>query len=119
MNWCKVGGRGGGRKNGKHDCAHELLLSIVCLQSKDCAQCWNQGKNGNQGGPNAVRVSEETKASNGMAQHMEQSSPGTEWFSQVELGVFVTFIALSNGGNALKRIRFRYSPCTCSVAVVV
>ncbi|KAH9574064.1 hypothetical protein CY35_01G035700 [Sphagnum magellanicum] len=82
------------------------MAEVQMLNSKDCAQCWNQGKNDNQGGPNAVRVSEETKASNGMAQHMEQSSPGTEWFSQVELGVFVTFIALSNGCNALKRIRF-------------
>ena len=35
--------------------------------------------------------------------------PGTEWFSQVELGVFITFVSLSNGCNALKRIRFRYS----------
>ena len=34
--------------------------------------------------------------------------PGTEWFSQVELGVFITFVTLSNGCNALKRIRFRY-----------
>ncbi|KAG0625658.1 hypothetical protein M758_2G071600 [Ceratodon purpureus] len=32
--------------------------------------------------------------------------PGTEWFSQVELGVFITFVTLSNGCNALKRIRF-------------
>jgi hypothetical protein len=34
--------------------------------------------------------------------------PGKEWFSQVELGVFITFVTLSNGCNAFKRIRFRY-----------
>lgn len=33
--------------------------------------------------------------------------PGKEWFSQVELGVFITFVTLSNGCNAFKRIRFR------------
>jgi hypothetical protein len=33
--------------------------------------------------------------------------PGTEWFSQVELGVFITFVTLANGCNSLKRIRFR------------
>ncbi|KAH9572493.1 hypothetical protein CY35_02G153800 [Sphagnum magellanicum] len=32
--------------------------------------------------------------------------PGKEWFSQVELGVFITFVTLSNGCNAFKRIRF-------------
>jgi hypothetical protein len=33
--------------------------------------------------------------------------PGKEWFSQVELGVFITFVTLANGCNAFKRIRFR------------
>ncbi len=93
------------KKNGKNDYAHEF--SVFSLQNKDYAKCWNQGKNGNQGGgPNAalVKVSEKTKVSNGMAHHMEQSLQGTKWFSQVELEMFVSFVAWSNACNALKCI---------------
>lgn len=32
-----------------------------------------------------------------------------EWVAQVEPGVLITFLSLSQGGNDLKRIRFRYS----------
>lgn len=31
-----------------------------------------------------------------------------EWMAQVEPGVHITFMQLPNGGNELKRIRFRY-----------
>ena len=31
-----------------------------------------------------------------------------EWMAQVEPGVHITFLSLPNGGNDLKRIRFRY-----------
>ena len=31
-----------------------------------------------------------------------------EWVAQVEPGVLITFLALPQGGNDLKRIRFRY-----------
>lgn len=31
-----------------------------------------------------------------------------EWVAQVEPGVLITFVALPNNGNDLKRIRFRY-----------
>lgn len=31
-----------------------------------------------------------------------------EWTAQVEPGVQITFVSLPNGGNDLKRIRFRY-----------
>lgn len=32
-----------------------------------------------------------------------------EWMAQVEPGVHITFVSLPNGGNDLKRIRFRYA----------
>ena len=31
-----------------------------------------------------------------------------EWVAQVEPGVLITFVSLPDGGNDLKRIRFRY-----------
>lgn len=31
-----------------------------------------------------------------------------EWEAQVEPGVLITFVSLPQGGNDLKRIRFRY-----------
>jgi hypothetical protein len=78
------------------------------LQRKSSAHYWDQGKHSNQVVYGAsVRMAEETRALNGAAP-TGQCLPGTEWFSQVELGVFITFISLSNGCNTLKRIRFRY-----------
>lgn len=38
---------------------------------------------------------------------MEEDEP-KEWVAQVEPGVLITFISLPQGGNDLKRIRFRY-----------
>lgn len=38
---------------------------------------------------------------------MEEDEP-KEWVAQVEPGVLITFVSLSQGGNDLKRIRFRY-----------
>lgn len=35
-----------------------------------------------------------------------EDEPG-EWMAQVEPGVQITFVSLPNGGNDLKRIRFR------------
>jgi len=55
----------------------------------------------------AVKVPEELRNLNRLVPQ-GAGVPGTEWFSQVELGVFITFVTLSNGCNALKRIRFRY-----------
>ncbi|KAH8963926.1 hypothetical protein BDL97_04G036700 [Sphagnum fallax] len=76
------------------------------LNRKSSAHYWDQGKHSNQVVYGAsVRMAEETRASNGAAP-TGQCLPGTEWFSQVELGVFITFISLSNGCNTLKRIRF-------------
>jgi hypothetical protein len=78
------------------------------LQRKSFAHYWDQGKHSKQVVYGAsVRMAEETRALNGAAP-TGQCLPGTEWFSQVELGVFITFISLSNGCNTLKRIRFRY-----------
>ena len=37
---------------------------------------------------------------------MEEDEP-KEWVAQVELGVLITFVSLPQGGNDLKRIRFR------------
>lgn len=37
---------------------------------------------------------------------MEENVP-KEWVAQVEPGVLITFVALPQGGNDLKRIRFR------------
>lgn len=37
---------------------------------------------------------------------MEDDEP--EWVAQVEPGVLITFVSLPQGGNDLKRIRFRY-----------
>jgi hypothetical protein len=51
-----------------------------------------------------VKVSEKTKASSGMAHHMEQFFQGTKWFFQVELEMFVSFVAWSNACNVLKCI---------------
>lgn len=53
----------------------------------------------------AVKVPEELRSFNRVVPP-GAGVPGTEWFSQVELGVFITFVTLSNGCNALKRIRF-------------
>jgi hypothetical protein len=33
-----------------------------------------------------------------------------EWVAQVEPGVLITFVSLAQGGNDLKRIRFRCAP---------
>lgn len=38
---------------------------------------------------------------------MEEDEP-KEWVAQVEPGVIITFVSLPQGGNDLKRIRFRY-----------
>lgn len=38
---------------------------------------------------------------------MEEDEP-KEWVAQVEPGVLITFVSLPDGGNNLKRIRFRY-----------
>lgn len=39
--------------------------------------------------------------------YMEEDEP-KEWVAQVEPGVLITFVSLPQGGNDLKRIRFRY-----------
>lgn len=39
----------------------------------------------------------------------EEDEP-REWIAQVEPGVLITFVSLPQGGNDLKRIRFRYYP---------
>lgn len=38
---------------------------------------------------------------------MEEEEP-KEWVAQVEPGVLITFVSMPQGGNDLKRIRFRY-----------
>ncbi|KAA3489244.1 protein Brevis radix-like 2 [Gossypium australe] len=43
----------------------------------------------------------------GSALFMEEDEP-KEWVAQVEPGVLITFVSLPEGGNDLKRIRFRY-----------
>lgn len=40
---------------------------------------------------------------------LEDEDEPKEWMAQVEPGVHITFVTLPNGGNDLKRIRFRYS----------
>lgn len=40
---------------------------------------------------------------------LEDEDEPKEWMAQVEPGVHITFVSLPNGGNDLKRIRFRYS----------
>lgn len=39
---------------------------------------------------------------------LENQDEPKEWMAQVEPGVHITFVSLPNGGNDLKRIRFRY-----------
>ncbi|CAL0314201.1 unnamed protein product [Lupinus luteus] len=39
---------------------------------------------------------------------LEEEGEAKEWMAQVEPGVHVTFVSLPNGGNDLKRIRFKY-----------
>lgn len=41
---------------------------------------------------------------------LEDEDEPKEWMAQVEPGVHITFVSLPNGGNDLKRIRFRYIP---------
>jgi hypothetical protein len=41
---------------------------------------------------------------------MEEEDEPKEWVAQVEPGVLITFVSLPQGGNDLKRIRFRYFP---------
>jgi hypothetical protein len=38
---------------------------------------------------------------------LEDEDEPKEWMAQVEPGVHITFVSLPNGGNDLKRIRFR------------
>lgn len=38
----------------------------------------------------------------------EEEDEPKEWVAQVEPGVLITFVSLPQGGNDLKRIRFRY-----------
>lgn len=40
---------------------------------------------------------------------LEEEDEPKEWMAQVEPGVHITFVSLPNGGNDLKRIRFRYA----------
>lgn len=40
---------------------------------------------------------------------LEDEDEPKEWMAQVEPGVHITFVSLPNGGNDLKRIRFRYT----------
>lgn len=40
---------------------------------------------------------------------LEDENEPKEWMAQVEPGVHITFLSLPNGGNDLKRIRFRYA----------
>ncbi|KAL6979971.1 hypothetical protein U1Q18_021622 [Sarracenia purpurea var. burkii] len=42
---------------------------------------------------------------------LEEEDEPKEWMAQVEPGVQITFVSLPNGGNDLKRIRFRYNDC--------
>ncbi|MBA0866621.1 hypothetical protein Goshw_022902 [Gossypium schwendimanii] len=46
----------------------------------------------------------------GSALFMEEDEP-KEWVAQVEPGVLITFVSLPEGGNDLKRIRFRGHNC--------
>lgn len=39
---------------------------------------------------------------------LEEEDEPKEWMAQVEPGVHITFVSLPNGGNDLKRIRFRF-----------
>jgi hypothetical protein len=93
----------------------QILLLFFFLQSKkNWTQYRSQEKRGSeQVGRNGVaaRVAgaeQYSKVSHSNMGHMGGPClPGKEWFSQVELGVFITFVTLSNGCNAFKRIRFR------------
>lgn len=42
---------------------------------------------------------------------MEEDGP-SEWVAQVEPGILITVVSLPQGGNDLKRIRFRYFTCS-------
>lgn len=53
-----------------------------------------------------VSVSGRSESVVGMEEDDEESK---EWVAQVEPGVLITFVSLPEGGNDLKRIRFRYS----------
>lgn len=52
----------------------------------------------------------ETGSTRAAVVFMEEDEP-KEWVAQVEPGVLITFVSLPQGGNDLKRIRFRYSSC--------
>uniref|UniRef100_A0A2P2QBC6 BRX domain-containing protein n=1 Tax=Rhizophora mucronata TaxID=61149 RepID=A0A2P2QBC6_RHIMU len=53
------------------------------------------------GGDKTPRVSESCDVV------LEDEDESKEWMAQVEPGVHITFVSLPNGGNDLKRIRFR------------
>ncbi|KHG14377.1 Protein Brevis radix-like 2 [Gossypium arboreum] len=53
----------------------------------------------------------------GSALFMEEDEP-KEWVAQVEPGVLITFVSLPEGGNDLKRIRFRFQFVGLSLHVV-
>ncbi|RRT45849.1 hypothetical protein B296_00054840 [Ensete ventricosum] len=59
-------------------------------------------------GERTPSVSGRTEASSAFLEDGDEEEP-KEWVAQVEPGVLITFFSLPQGGNDLKRIRFRYS----------
>lgn len=61
--------------------------------------------------PNSAsgRIEEEARAA--MEEEEDGGGEGKEWVAQVEPGVLITFLSVPDGGNDLKRIRFRYPFC--------
>ena len=54
---------------------------------------------------------------------IDDDDENKEWMAQVEPGVHITFVSLPNGGNDLKRIRFRYNTdyellLPCSIGLI-
>ncbi|KAL6985642.1 hypothetical protein U1Q18_019018 [Sarracenia purpurea var. burkii] len=61
------------------------------------------------GGDRAPEGLESLSALSGEVVLQDEAEP-KEWMAQVEPGVQITFVSLPQGGNDLKRIRFRYLP---------
>ncbi|CAK9218361.1 unnamed protein product [Sphagnum jensenii] len=87
------------------DRKHHSKKNWTQYRSQEKRSSEQVGRNGV--GVRAAGAEQYSKVSHSNMGHMGGPClPGKEWFSQVELGVFITFVTLSNGCNAFKRIRF-------------
>lgn len=78
--------------------------------SSSSTPAWDFPTTGRQQGASSSNNAGQVRRDGIVSTHNEDENDGgpKEWMAQVEPGVHITFMSLPNGGNDLKRIRFRY-----------